>query len=82
MCSMGFAPKSGELQPYRFDCPELDDLDMFNPDTAEEIKTAAKVMAHDFWNRVAGDGRISAEFRSLLSKGNPVDLAGKTSISS
>lgn len=78
MCSMGFAPKSGELQPYRFDCPALDDLDMFKRDTAEEIKTAAKVMARDFWNRVAGDGRISAEFRSLLSKENPVDLAGKT----
>lgn len=78
MCSMGFAPKSGELQPYRFDCPALDDLDMFNRDTAEEIKTAAKAIARDFWNRVAGDGRISAQFQSLLSKGNPVDLAGKT----
>lgn len=78
MCSMGFAPKSGELQPYRFDSPELGDLGMFPHETAEEIKAGAREMARDFWNRVAGDKRISTEFRDFLSMGNPVDLASKT----
>jgi len=79
MCSMGFAPKSGEVQPYRFDCPDLGVLPMFAHGTAEEIKAGAREMARDFWNRVAGDSRISTEFRDFLSRGNPVDLAGKTS---
>jgi hypothetical protein len=77
MCSMGFAPKSGEVQPYRFDCPDLGELSMFEAQVSDEIKTVATKMARDFWNRVAGDTRISAEFRQFLSAGNPVDRAFK-----
>lgn len=77
MCSMGFAPKSGEVRPYLFTCPQPEELAMFNRETARVIQSAAKAMAHDFWNRVALDPRISTELRDFLSRGNPVDLADK-----
>ena len=73
MCSMGFAPKGGEVQPYNFQRPELTGLSMFQTDIANEIKTVATTMARDFWNRVANDSRISLELRSFVSQGNPVD---------
>lgn len=75
MCSMGFSPKSGEVAPYRFDCPDLSDLPMFETAVADDIKSNAMEMAYDFWNRVVGDNRISPAFRNFLSRGNPVDLA-------
>lgn len=75
MCSMGFVPKNSEVRPFDFDCPDLDDLTMFPPVTADEIRAGASEMARDFWNRVAGDRRISQGFRDFLAKGNPVDLA-------
>lgn len=31
-------------------------------------------MAHDFWERVSADERISDELREFLSRGNPIDL--------
>ena len=77
MCSMGFAPKSGEVQAYQFNCPNLGDLGMFEPESVNTIKSVAKDMARDFWNRVAIDPRISPEFRRYLSAGNPVDRAFK-----
>lgn len=76
MCSMGFAPKSGEVQPYRFSCPQPEQLAMFNLETSGSIQSVAKAMAHDFWNRLVRDPRISPELRDFLSQGNPVDLAG------
>ena len=33
-----------------------------------------KSMAHDFWERVTNDERISDEFRTFLERGNPIDL--------
>ncbi len=74
MCSMGFVPKNGEVRPFRFDSPNLDDLTMFPKDAADGIRSAASQMARDFWNRVARDTRISQDFRDFLAKGNPVDL--------
>jgi hypothetical protein len=74
MCSMGFAPKGGEVSAFNFLCPELEELTFVNRDTADEIKGIAAGMARDFWNRVSRDPRISAEFRAFLSRGNPVDL--------
>ena len=70
MCSMGFAPRSGgEVSPYSFVPmgPKRINID-------EEVYTATKGMAHDFWERIAGDKRISDEFRKFLDKGNPIDL--------
>lgn len=70
MCSMGFAPKSGgEVLPYSFIPPEhrsiYDDKEMYS---------SIKNMAHDFWERVAKDTRISNEFHEFLKGGNPIDL--------
>lgn len=70
MCCMGFAPKSGgEVRPYNF-VPS-------NPkrvNLPESAIVPIKAMAHDFWNRVANDNRISAELRNFLQQGNPIDL--------
>ncbi len=70
MCSMGFAPRSGEVMPYSFTPPEtvkgvkLDDSLLLN----------AKKIAHNFWERVTADKRISDEFREFLGRGNPITL--------
>jgi hypothetical protein len=74
MGSMGFAPISGELRPFHFTCPELGDLGLEQSKT-RSIRDLATTMAREFWWRVAGDERISPEFREFLSKGNPVDRA-------
>lgn len=70
MCSMGFAPKSGgEVLPYSFVPPENKSVNI-SEDTLKSIKK----MAHDFWERVASDERISVEFKDFSGRGNPVDL--------
>ena len=70
MCSMGFAPKSGgEVLPYRFALPEYKGVHL----DADSIALIQRV-AHDFWERVAGDTRISDEFKAFLERGNPIDL--------
>jgi hypothetical protein len=70
MCSMGFAPKSGgEVLPYSFTLPEPGGLNI-----GADALLQARAMAHDFWERVAGDERISDELKEFLEKGNPVDL--------
>lgn len=71
MCSMGFAPKSGgEVPPYNFVPSEPKSVNRLNDATITDIRE----MARDFWNRVASDDRISAEFRNFLQRGNPIDL--------
>ncbi len=70
MCSMGFAPKSGgEVPPYNFVPiePQRVNIDA-------EIFKLIKRMARDFWDRVAGDERISDAFKDYLEGGNPIDL--------
>ncbi|HEB93073.1 MAG TPA: type II toxin-antitoxin system HipA family toxin YjjJ [Gammaproteobacteria bacterium] len=70
MCSMGFAPKSGgEVTPYDFIAPEIS-----GENFSEEMVSSIMKMAHDFWERVADDKRISDELRAFLSQGNPVTL--------
>jgi hypothetical protein len=70
MCSMGFAPKSGgEVPPYSFVPPELQFINI-----NEKSFDALKSMAHDFWERVTSDERISVEFKDFLGRGNPIDL--------
>lgn len=67
MCSMGFAPRSGEVLPYTFDVPDIGGVEI-----SVDGQNWARRMAHDFWERVAGDARISQEFREFLGRGNPV----------
>lgn len=69
MCSMGFAPRGGgEVRPYSF--VPVDDRDV----ACSSFPSTVKAMAYDFWERVAGDERISAEFKDFLQRGNPVAL--------
>ena len=75
MGSMGFAPIGGELRAFDFNCPDPGDLGLENPETEAAIKEAAFHIARGFWNRVAGDERISPEFREFLALGNPVERA-------
>jgi hypothetical protein len=70
MCSMGFAPRSGEVLPYNFVVPDIRSAVL-----DEGMLQGIKHMAHDFWQRVAADERISAEFREFLGRGNPIQLA-------
>lgn len=69
MCSMGFAPRSGELMPYSFTPPEIKSV-ILDHHSLMEVKR----MAHKFWQKVAADKRISNEFRAFLERGNPVTL--------
>jgi hypothetical protein len=71
MCSMGFAPKiGGEVPPYDFVPRDPKRLNIMTDDTVEVIK----MMAHDFWERVARDERISDAFKDFLRRGNPIEL--------
>ncbi len=70
MCSMGFAPKSGgEVPPYNFVPTEPRGVNI-----PEDAYKHIKEMAHDFWERVKNDGRISDELKDYLERGNPIDL--------
>lgn len=72
MCSMGFAPKNGEVPPYKFTPPEYPGT-ILGEDSSTIIEVA-QLMARDFWERVAGDTRISDELKEFLARGNPMDL--------
>ncbi len=73
MCSMGFAPKrGGEVQPYSFVPLKPEKVNI-----TEDVYNSIKSMAHDFWERVASDKRISDELKGFLGCGNPIDLMGK-----
>ncbi len=70
MCSMGFAPKSGgEVPDYNFRPTEPKGVNL-----SGNIIDSIKEMAFDFWERIAGDERISDEFKTFLGQGNPIDL--------
>lgn len=62
MCSMGFAPKAGDVRPYAFTPPDLDSLSELDRKALPNVKA----LAHDFWERVAADPRISNDFRHFL----------------
>ncbi|MDH3999327.1 MAG: HipA domain-containing protein, partial [Desulfuromonadales bacterium] len=69
MCSMGFAPKSGG---------EIPPLDFIPTETNWGFCEGAKCielhkLAHNFWDNVANDPRISDEFKAYLELGNPID---------
>jgi len=56
--------------PYAFLPPELKDVEL-GSDSINLIRD----MAHDFWERVTNDVRISDEFKAFLELSNPIDLA-------
>ena len=68
MCSMGFAPRGSEVLPYDFTPLALEGTAL-----NESGMNMALQVAHDFWERVTADSRISNEFREFLNQGNPVD---------
>lgn len=69
MCSMGFVPKnSGEVPPFIFDPPDLDSIGL-----AEDQREIVIKAAHEFWERVSMDSKISDQFRAYLQKGNPIE---------
>ncbi|MCK5130770.1 MAG: type II toxin-antitoxin system HipA family toxin YjjJ [Candidatus Sabulitectum sp.] len=69
MCSMGFAPRSGgEIPAYSFTPPESSFVNL-----EQDMLAPIKEIAHDFWERVADDRRISDEFQNYLANGNPID---------
>ena len=67
MCSMGFAPKSSEVQSYTFDVS-----DIYTDIGEEQMKTVEKA-AYAFWENVAKDDRISIQFKDFLKQGNPIN---------
>ena len=70
MCSMGFAPgSSGEVRPFAFVPPEPKAFSI-----GKYLMDTVKKAARDFWESVAGDERISDEFKEYLQKGNPAGL--------
>ncbi|MCG8428018.1 MAG: type II toxin-antitoxin system HipA family toxin YjjJ [Chromatiales bacterium] len=69
MCSMGFAPKSGEILPYNFQPPAPTVINLAN-----EHLTIVRKMAYDFWERVMSDNRISDDFKAFLHTGNPIQM--------
>ena len=66
MCSMGFAPKSGDVAAYNFTPPK------FMPPKYENINLQDGNYAE--MQRMAADKRISDELKEFLSRGNPIDL--------
>ena len=68
MCSMGFAPNSGgEVRPFHFDVSEIPD-----PELDKNVINNLRQLAYTFWEKVAGDEHISNDFRTFLSRRNPV----------
>jgi hypothetical protein len=61
MCSMGFAPKTGEILPFDFQ-PDLQEVDI-----AMEAAERIREMVHEFWYHVLSDDRISDPFKDYLT---------------
>jgi len=66
MCAMGFAPKSGEVLAFEFQCKHG-----LKPAMAASQINHVRGMAGDFWNCLAGDTRLSDEFRTYLQQATP-----------
>ncbi|MDT8379309.1 MAG: type II toxin-antitoxin system HipA family toxin YjjJ [Desulfotignum sp.] len=61
MCSIGFAPKTGEVLPFDFQ-PDLREADI-----AMEAGERIREMVHEFWCHVLSDDRISDPFKDYLT---------------
>ena len=73
MCSMGFAPKSGEVPLYRF-TPNTTRRSNLSEETQQNVYN----MARSFWNTLSQDARISSDLKTFLAEGNPIDRAANT----
>ncbi len=67
MCSMGFAPKSGDVRPYEFTPPPMDYI---SSGPAVHVTR----MVYSFWRRVLDDARISSEFRAFIENNGFAEL--------
>ena len=65
MCSMGFAPRSGEVSSFNF-IPSIQGT----MELPRESQLLAREMAGAFWSAVEEDNRISTEFRMFLRNSN------------
>lgn len=78
MCSMGFSPKSGgEVMPFAFWKPNYHSYDSLNNKKTllnKEHVDNIKSIAHEFWENVTNDNRISDGFRSFLQHSNPIEM--------
>jgi hypothetical protein len=64
MCSMGFSPKSiGEIPPFAFSPPDIDDSLSFIDETSAMIKK----MAGSFWKKLGESEQVSEEFRFFIN---------------
>lgn len=71
MCSMGFSPKStGEIPPFAFSPPDIDDSLSFIDKTPAIIKK----MAGSFWKKLGESELVSEEFRFFIEQGNLLEL--------
>jgi hypothetical protein len=68
MCSMGFAPKSGEVVPYSFIPVEVRGSNL-----GDKMQLQISDMARTFWDALSQDARISNELKAFLAEGNPID---------
>ena len=71
MCSMGFAPARGQIKPFSFS-PKANHSKLNCLAGSKAAHERVRLLAKDFWERVANDNRISNEFQEFLAKGNPV----------
>ena len=70
MCSMGFAPDSGGEAPAYTFVPSMPKFVNLQQDMSGFVRD----IAHDFWERIADDRRISEDLKDYLGKGNPIEL--------
>lgn len=67
MCSMGFAPRAGDVLPFSFIPPDLNNLPSdLSSFFTEKMVEGIEQMARDFWRRVGNDERITDEFREFI----------------
>ncbi len=74
MCSMGFAPKStGEIPPYAFTLPDINESLAF----IDKTIPTTKQMAREFWRKVAGSELVSAELRQFVDQETIIEDMGE-----
>ena len=66
MCSMGFAPRAGEVTFPNFSLPAFEREVSLSSNEVNIIRD----MAEDFWDEIMNDDRISENLRDHLEKGH------------
>ncbi|MCF6319145.1 MAG: type II toxin-antitoxin system HipA family toxin YjjJ [Proteobacteria bacterium] len=68
MCCMGFAPKVGEVLPYKFQQPNIENLMIDNLKlNTSQLKVLENSLEH-FWTQLLQDKRISQLFREYIAQ--------------